>query len=228
MKTRHLCGLVWLLACLTLHGQAPDPQQDPKTDYILGNGDVVEIRFSFNTDMNDKVTIRPDGFISMAMIGDIPAAGKTPASLSADITAAYRPFLRNPQAVVVVREFANRRVYVTGEVQSPGVIPISGPLTVMQAVANCGGTKAGAALDGAILLRYEGHNRATVQPVRLKQILNGKAADFFLQPFDVVYLPRTKIAKLDLFVDQYINGLVPKSLYFPYNINNVYSVATVK
>jgi protein involved in polysaccharide export with SLBB domain len=200
-------------------------QADAKPDYILNNGDSVEIRFSYNAEMNDRVTIRPDGYISMAMIGDLQAGGKTPAQLSADITASYRRFLRNPEAVVVVREFANRRVYVSGEVQTPGVLTLSGPLTVAQAVASSGGAKAAAALDSALLLRYRGTNKASVQVVKLKQILKGKADDFLLQPFDVIYLPRTAIAKLDLFVDQYINSLVPKSLLFPYNISNVYTVS---
>ncbi len=226
-KGKFLC-----LICLAACGAAKSPtdaavvQPDAQAAYVLGGGDLIEVRFSYNADMNDKITIRPDGYISMVMIGEMRAAGKTPAGLSADITKAYRRFLRNPDAVVVVREFANRRVYVTGEVQAPGVVLLLGPLTVMQALANCGGAKPGAALDGAILLRYEGRNEARIQQVKLKQIIRGKANDFLLQPFDVVYLPRTRIAKLDLFVDQYVNGLVPRSLMFPYNINNVYTVAT--
>ena len=204
---------------------SPALAQDAKPEYVLTVGDAVEIRFSYNAELNDKITIRPDGFISMAMIGDIQAAGKTPGQLSADITGGYRRFLRNSEAVVVVREFANRRVYVTGEVQNPGVLNLSGPLTVTQAVANSGGVRPAAALDSAVLLRYGGTNRASVQAVKLKQIMRGKAEDFLLQPYDVVYLPRTRIARLDLFVDQYINSLVPKNLLFPYNINNVYTVS---
>ncbi|MBS1857788.1 MAG: polysaccharide biosynthesis/export family protein [Acidobacteria bacterium] len=215
------CAACLLLTAGTLHAQGGGAQP-----YILSAGDSVEVRFSFNTDMNDRITIRPDGFISMAMIGEIKAAGKSPAQLSGDITAAYHPYLRDPQAVVVVREFANRRVYVTGEVASPGVLPITGPLTVLQAVANCGGARASAALDSAVLLRYEGGNKAAVQSVKLKEIMKGKSVDFLLQPFDVVFLPRSKIASLDLFVDQYVNSLVPRSLLFPYNINNVYTVTT--
>jgi protein involved in polysaccharide export with SLBB domain len=219
-------GAAFLAAYLFAAPRAVRAQAAPEPNYVLNVGDSIEVRFSFNTDMNDRITIRPDGFISMAMIGEIKAAGKTPAQLSADISAAYHPFLRDSQAVVVVREFANRRVYVTGEVASPGVLPITGPMTVLQAVANCGGARPAAALDSAVLLRYEGGNKAAVQLVKLKEIMKGKTADFLLQPFDVVYLPRTRIAKLDLFVDQYVNGLVPRSLLFPYNINNVYSVAT--
>jgi len=220
--------LLLVAACFLGAASQEFGQTEPKPDYILNNGDSIEIRFSYNTEMNDRVTIRPDGFISMAMIGDIQASGKTPARLSADITAAYQPYLRNSGATVVVREFANRRVYVSGEVQTPGVLTLSGPLTVMQAVANSGGAKADAALDSALLLRYQGSNKASVQVVKLKQIVKGRADDFLLQPYDVVYLPRTRIAQVDLFVDQYINSLVPRNLLFPYNINNVFSVAATK
>src|SRR5215831_710235 len=209
---------VALAVCLAGCASIVFAQSGPKADYLLCEGDSIEIRFGYNAEMNDRVTIRPDGFISMAMIGDIRASGKTPVALGEEIAEAYQPYLRHPDAAIVVREFANRHVYITGEVQTPGVLSLSGPLTVMQAVANSGGARAAAALDNTLLLRYDGDNKATVRVVRLKQILRGKADDLLLQPYDVVYLPRTRIGKLDLFVEQYINSLVPRNLLFPYNL----------
>ena len=72
-----------------------------------------------------------------------------------------------------------------------------------------------------VLLRYVGENQAEAYKLDLRKVVDGTAADMILRPFDVVFVPRSRIAKVDLWVEQYINSIVPRSLVFPYNLNTV-------
>jgi protein involved in polysaccharide export with SLBB domain len=190
----------------------------------LGPGDLVELKFNTETDLNDKVTVRPDGAISLAMVGELNAKGLTPAELSRQLTEKYRKYLKHPDVTVIVREFAGQKVYVGGEVNIPGVVNVLGSLTCLQALFNAGGPKPSASLSSAVLMRYDGDNRTEVKEVDLEEIFKGKASDITLQSYDVLFIPRSRISKLGLFVQQYVNDLVPRSLMFPYNLNSVVSV----
>ena len=112
-------------------------------------------------------------------------------------------------------------MFVGGEVAAPGVVPLHGQVTCLQAILSTGGPKATARLTEVVLLRYLGENQAEARTVDLKKVVDGKASDTVLLPFDVVFVPRSKIAKVGLFVEQYINSLVPRSLVFPYNLNTI-------
>ena len=196
------------------------PTLEERPRYAINPGDSIEFKFSYMPEMNERVTVRPDGFVSLPIIGDVQAASKTPEELAKDVSAKYQGMLKRPDVVVIVREFSAQRVFVAGEVNVPGVVPIMGRMTMAQAVLNAGGPKPTARLAHVLLLRYDGENRSTVQTIRLSDILKGSRADITLRPYDVVYVPRTPIAKVGLFVEQYVNSLVPRSLMFPYNINN--------
>jgi polysaccharide export outer membrane protein len=204
-------------------GPANLPVEAPAR-YLLHAGDVVEFKFTYNTDLNDRVTIRPDGYASLAMIGDVLAKAKTAEQLAADVTKRYEGVLKHPEVVVIVREFSAQRIFVAGEVNLPGVLPLVDGLTMAQAVFNAGGLKSTARVNQALLLRYDGSNKSSVAAVRLGDILKGTTPDVPLGPYDVIFVPRSRIAKVDLFVEQYVNNLVPRSLLFPYNISNVVTV----
>jgi protein involved in polysaccharide export with SLBB domain len=194
--------------------------------YLLGAGDLIEIKFTYNPELDTRAVIRPDGAISLAMVGDISSQGLTPTELAKEITARYAEFRAHPEAVVIVVEFAGQRVYVGGEVNGPSLLPLRGVLTGLQAVLNAGGPKNSARMDNVILLRYEGKNMAQVRKINMVEVMKGKAPDVILQSYDVIYVPKSKIARVGLFVEQYINDLVPRSVLFPYNLNNTFSVAS--
>lgn len=228
MRTPFQRGAKFLSACTTMSlavmlAQQPDPAIGASR-YLLNASDVVEFKFSYNPDMNERVTIRPDGYVSLSMIGDVMAKGATPEELAKAAEARYTGILRRPELVVIVREFAAQRIFIAGEVNTPGVVPLAGKLTLAQALFHAGGPKPTARMDQVLLLKYQGSNRSSVQVVKLSDILKGAQADIALDPYDVVFVPRSKIAQLDLFVEQYVNNLVPRTLLFPYNINNVLSV----
>lgn len=204
--------------------QVLSPAPVNNSRYRINPGDTIEFKFTFNEDLNEKVTVRPDGYISLPMIGDVAADGETPESLAHAVSARYAPILKRPDVVTIMRDFSSQRVFVAGEVFAPGVVPLAGHMTLTQALLSAGGVKPTGRGREVLLLRYGGSNQAAVTPVSIKDLLRGKAPDILLTAYDVVYVPRTRIAQVGLFVEQYINDIVPKSLYFPYNLHDVVSI----
>jgi protein involved in polysaccharide export with SLBB domain len=192
-------------------------------DYVLQVGDVIDIKFFYNPELNELVTIRPDGKISLQLIDEIVAAGLTASELDRILTEKYSNSLRDPEVTVIIREFIGLRVYVGGEVNSPGVVPISGRLTALQAILQAGGYKDTAELRSIVVLRNQGTHDPLFMAVNLKEDLtsNIKQNDILLKPRDIVFVPKTEIAKMNQFVRQYIKELIPVTLNFGlmYNLN---------
>ncbi len=219
-----------LVAVFTALAQTPSTNlltssELPNDLYNLGPGDSLELRFTYTVELNEKVAIRPDGAISLPVIGEVPIAGMTPAKLSEVLTHKYAQFYKRPEVVVIVREFAERRVYVGGEVFTPGVVVLKGtPVTCLQAIVAAGGAKPTARLDGVVLLRHTSGNTGKVSTIDLKQVMRGEGEDITLKPYDIVLLPRTKIAKVNVFMEQYVNGMLPRNIVFPYNLNSSFTL----
>src|SRR5262249_12551090 len=108
--------------------------------YRLEPGDEIEVRFILHPEYNERASIRPDGCVSLPGIGEISLAGVTIAELTVQLKNSYQ-FLRNPDPLVQVRSFGNRKVYVGGEVNRPGPQVMLGPKTVAQAIVESGGMK---------------------------------------------------------------------------------------
>jgi polysaccharide export outer membrane protein len=192
--------------------------------YRLAAGDVLDLKFPYHTDFNETVTIRPDGRISLVMIGELRAESRTPVELAAVINERYEKVVRRPEVSVIVREFTPQRAYVGGEVVAPGVVDLRGRITSLQAVLKTGGLKSSARLDGVLLVRYSDDNVAAVRKLNLKRVLEGREEDAVLQPFDVLYVPTSRIGTVGRFVEQYVNSVIPRALMFPYNVNTVVTV----
>ena len=108
-------------------------------DYVIGVEDLLTVMFLREKDLTSEVVVRPDGRISLPMINDVEAAGLTPEQLSATVTAAASKFIRDPGVTVMVKEVRSRKVYVVGEVGSPGVFQLGSEMNVLQALAQAGG-----------------------------------------------------------------------------------------
>jgi protein involved in polysaccharide export with SLBB domain len=187
--------------------------------YRLGAGDTVEFKFTYETSLNETVTVRPDGRISLAIIGEVVAEGLTPAELSTAVESAYARSFKRPEVATIVREFVAQRAYVGGEVQAPTVMPLKGHVTALQAVLSSGGPTPAGRLDAVLLLRYRDRQTVEARRLNMKKIMAREEADVVLQPYDVVYVPMSRIAKVGKFFEQYVNAIVPRALIFPYNIN---------
>jgi protein involved in polysaccharide export with SLBB domain len=184
---------------------------EANSEYILQLGDVIDIKFFYNPELNERVTIRPDGRISLQLVEKIEAAGLTPSELDGILTTKYSELLQKPEVAVIVKEFAGQNVYVGGEVNFPGLIPISGKLTSLQAIFQAGGFKNTAKLKSIVILRAQGTKKPLFMTINLKEDLlkHTQHNDILLKPYDVVFVPKTTIAKINQFVDQYLKKLIP-------------------
>lgn len=184
--------------------------------YKLRVEDEIEVKFHLVPELNDRVKVRPDGKISLQIIDEVEVLGMTPSELDKVLTKKYSKTLRNPDLTVIVRKFSGQKVFVGGEVNTQGVIPIHGRLTVTQAIMQAGGFKDTAKIENVVLMRNQGEKDPYFAILNLDNNLHdpmGALASngVLLQPYDVVFVPKSTIATLDQFVDQYINKLVPQS-----------------
>lgn len=188
----------------------PSAQDKNAWDYRLNPGDSIEIRLFFNPELNEKVQIRPDGRVSLQLIGDVPLSGLTVQDAAAILNRAYLKEVLTPQVSVQVRGFGAQKVFVTGEVLRPGVINVPGPMTVYDAISEAGGVKHTGTTKSVVLFRKGPGG----EPVEHKFALYEKGhltedANIQLSPFDVVFVPESKIAQVDRWVDQHIRQLIP-------------------
>ncbi len=185
-------------------------------EYFLQEGDILDIKFFYNPELNEVVTIRPDGKISLQLVEEIIAAGLTPADLDRVLTKKYSKLLLRPELTVIVREFSSQKIFVGGEVKNPGLFPVTTQLTVLRAIFQAGGYTNTAELTNVVVLRDQGSDKPLFMKVNLIEGLTcpGNNNDFLLKPYDVVFVPMTRIGRLNQFVDQYIEKLIPISKNF--------------
>jgi polysaccharide biosynthesis/export protein len=191
----------------------PRPVLDP---YVLQVGDELSIKFYTNPELNEDVKIRPDGMVSLQLIDDVQAAGLAPNQLDAELTKRYTGELADPQITVIVKRAAGHRVYVGGEVGKQGVLPLVGGLTLYQSIQRSGGFLTTAHRKQVILIRRGTDGLPSGIAVDVRPVQRGEhpEVDLPLRPLDVVFVPRSKIANVNLFVQQYIRDALPIQ-YFP-------------
>jgi protein involved in polysaccharide export with SLBB domain len=180
-----------------------------QSPYVLQPGDEVEIKAFEIPELQDKVAIRPDGKISLLLVDEIEAAGLTATQLDQILTTEYSRFYQDPEITVIVRSFVNQQVFVGGEVHAPGIVLIRGKLTLTGAVFEAGGFRDTGKMKNVVLLRDAGENAIAFYRINVKEILKKGAPDIPLEPSDIVFVPKTTIAKADQFVSQYIRQLLP-------------------
>jgi polysaccharide export outer membrane protein len=194
---------------------AREQQAPPDSAYQLESGDVVDIRFFYNEELNTKAQIRPDGTISMPLLGEIVVRGSTIRDLTEILTNRYRSTIRNPAMTIQVEGFANRKVFVGGEVMRPGVLPLVGEQTLLGAIFEAGGfTRAGNRKDVTVLRRSPtgtvesitvSLRGTTPQQARTRTV----GEQFLLRPLDVVVVHESGVGKANRVVDQYIRQMIP-------------------
>ncbi|MBK6982470.1 MAG: polysaccharide export protein [Betaproteobacteria bacterium] len=195
----------------------PPPAQAPayyapplEQTYRLQVGDTLAIRSYFDSQLNQEVVVRPDGRISVLLIGELEVAGLAPEAVAERIREPYKRLVGNTDLTVALVKSAGMSVYVSGEIRTPSLLQMDGNLTLLQALARAGGVLASANPASVLLVRGEDDGRLTVSKVDLERILRGESPDVFLRRRDVVYVPKSEIAQAGQFVDQYINAIVPR------------------
>lgn len=195
---------------------APTTVAEPAyVPYRLQRDDVVEVRLAYTPEFNVSQPVRSDGRISLELIGEVEAAGLTPSELRELLVARYAAILREPSVSVILTKSAGQRVYVGGEVGNPGMIPIEGEggLTALRAIVRAGGFRNTGAASNVVILRDQQSAQPLFLSLDLAADVKGEPGhDVVLRPNDVVFVPKTRIAKIDQFVDQYIRQLIPVTL----------------
>ncbi|MET1162480.1 MAG: XrtA/PEP-CTERM system exopolysaccharide export protein [Pseudoxanthomonas sp.] len=193
-----VCLSLLLTACASGGGgTAPPPLQATATavdSYKIGVDDIVQVSVWRNPELGITVPVRPDGMISVPLVGDVSAGGHTPAEVAKDIQTKLASFVRDPQVAVILTDLRSHeylsRVRVTGAVRQPISIPYRPGMTVLDAVLAAGGVTEFAAGDRSELYRKSGEGTATYA-VRLDKILNrgDLSTNFPVSPGDVITIP---------------------------------------
>ncbi len=178
----------------------------------IAAGDSLEIKFYRAPELNETQTVRPDGMIALELVGEVKAAGRTPGELTEHLKRVYGSQLLDASAVVIVRTFGERRVLVAGAVTRPGPVEMPGRMTALEAIMLAGGVDAETAETRRVLLIRRGpdgiyHGRALDISRSLR---GGSVAPVRLRPLDIVYVPRTRIVKINQWISQHMGGLVEK------------------
>lgn len=199
---------------VSLTGTPFDPAVQPK--YILYPSDKLLVRYPSDKELDQEVRIRSDGMISLPYVGDIQAAYRAPEELAGEINERTQSVLANPRVAVIVLEEVGRVSFVSGQVRAPGMVPLRPSQTLAQAIVEAGGVTTMANTEQVLVVRAVPNDARYVLTADLKRILAGKDPDIRLQPYDVIHVPETIIAQVDLFVEQYVNALIPRPVSFPF------------
>ena len=187
-------------------------QPEPQEVYAIGAGDSVTVNSYYHPELKQTVTIQSDGRVSLVLIGEVTAAGKSPPRLAAELTRAYSKFLNDAEMTVSLTASADRPVYVGGEVPKPSVLSIKDELTLTQSITQTGGFLATANKHQVLIIRQTPDKHYRTMQIDAERILRNEGDEIYLRRHDIVYVPKTEIAKVATFVDQYINQIIPRQV----------------
>lgn len=213
-----LCSVIVVLTgCQTVPPVTEEWPEAAEPVVLLQPGDQLKIRFPYWPELEDEQAIRPDGKIALNLVGDVTAAGKTPDDLRTELMALYEDKIKDPEITVIVKSFDSHRIYVGGEVMRAGIFPLQGKTTILSALMMAGGpVKGSAKLKNVVVVRLrDGKQYAQAFDVR-DMIGSPESQAYYLQPNDVVFVPRTFIDQVDQWVDQYINEIIPRNVYMTF------------
>jgi polysaccharide biosynthesis/export protein len=160
------------------------------SSFVIGNEDVLKITVWKDLELSQVIPVRSDGKITLPLIGEMQATGKTPKELQADITTELQSFISKPQVTVIVQEIRSKRFNILGHVQKPGSYVLTPPVTVVDAIALAGGFRDFAKTKNIYVLRDDGGKQVRV-PFNYKQVIKGSDPDqnIELQARDTIVVP---------------------------------------
>jgi len=162
-----------------------------RSDYLIGNSDVLTINVWKEPEVSRTVPVRADGRISLPLVGEIQAAGKTPAELQNDISKGLHDYISEPEVTVIVQEQKSQRFNILGQVQKPGSYLLNPPMTVLDAIAIAGGFRDFAKVKNIKVMRQQADGTQVSYAFNYKQAMNGSnpAQNIELQAHDTIYVP---------------------------------------
>jgi polysaccharide export outer membrane protein len=187
--------LVPLLGCRTVPArpestELPAESSGPEMDFIIGPGDVLEVSVWEDERLTKEVTVRPDGRISLPLVGELKAAGLSPLDLQEVLVERYGAYAIQPHVSVIVKEIRSYVVYIQGEVKSPGAYPLWTPTTLIQLISQAGGFTEWAKPSRIKVLRFTGQKQEVLE-VDYNAVVEGKDPRWLrpLRPGDTIIVP---------------------------------------
>ena len=171
--------------------------------YTIGEGDSLDISVWQHSELDKKVIVRPDGYVSFPLVGDIKTIGLTPPQLASDIKESLSRMIKDPQVTVIVLGFGSKNIFVLGEVAKPGSYSYRGGVSVLDAISEAGGWKNSAVLNSVMLVRKAFTEAPEAHRLNVYALV--KKGDFsqnlMLEPGDIVYIPKSFIANIGGFIE---------------------------
>lgn len=179
---------VGLVAVGCSHHAVKEDEVQQISEFRMSREDVIEVSVWKEPELSRTVPVRPDGKITLPLVGDTLAAGKTSLQVRDELTQSLKDYVNNPVVTVIVQEATSAQIYVIGEVGTPGPQVLQGPTTILQALAQAGGLKEFADKGGIHVLRKTSTGTKTI-PVDYKESMKGKVDPMVLQPGDTLVVP---------------------------------------
>ena len=163
----------------------------PANEYVIGPDDVLAVNVWKEPEISRTLPVRPDGNISLPLVGDLVASGRTPVELQKEIRKQLVTYLSDPEVAVVVQEAKSHKFNIVGEVEKPGSYVMSGPMTVLDAIALAGGLRDFARETKIYVLRVNTDGSRLRLPFNYKHVIKGSdlKADVQLEPRDTIVVP---------------------------------------
>ncbi len=183
---------------------------------------VSEMKMPGLVGFDGTLVVSGEGLLALPEIGFMPVKGKSVSVVQKEIHEALRAHYPNPLAVVVALEASEARVvYVDGEVGRAGAYPLTPSMTLLKAIALAGGMKETGDLSAVVLIHRNADNDAFVYITNLEEVIEkgARGNDLVLSPQDIVMVPRTSVAKANLWIDQYVTKMLPFSRSVSYSYN---------
>lgn len=221
-------GLLFALPSTVVAQQAAAPAQATPAPYVqgeyrIGPGDDLTITFPNNYELNHTGPVGPDGRVPLPLLGNVLLAGNTQTQAAAMIRNILRDKGIAADAVpdITIAHYGTT-VYVGGQVKSPGAIQLVSGMDLLQAIIAAGGMTDTARTGQVAVIRRTADNHANVMYFSVKDYQKGKPQGLIatLEPRDVIFVPRSKIAEVDMWVDNYINKTLPFSRGLSYSYGN--------
>ena len=160
-------------------------------NYVIGSEDVLAVNIWKEPEISRTVPVRPDGKITLPLVGDIQASGLTPKALQENITQGLRSYVASPEVTVIVQEVKSLKFNIVGEIARPGSYPLAQPMTVLDAIAAGGGLRDFAKASHIYVLRTNADKSQQKLMFDYKQVIKGKklSQNVELRPGDTIVIP---------------------------------------
>jgi polysaccharide biosynthesis/export protein len=160
------------------------------SSYVIGASDVLTVTVWREPTLSGSILVRPDGMISLPLLGDVPASGLTPLQLADQISFKLKKYIQDPKVSVVVTQIHSKLVFLLGEVGKKGPVEMTPGMTLLEALSAAGGLTDFANAKKMYVLRNEKVGSQTRIPVKYKEALKGNAANnIVLKPGDTIVVP---------------------------------------